>query len=130
MWSSSRAPRSCPIGFSTTIRACSRARLLPIRWTIVGKAEGRRGAVEEPPAVGAKVGVEGDERSRSAEGVRVVERRGDVGELSRERLPASVIQPMARELLDPAAGALAERRVVEAAAAEPTIAERSGRRPS
>jgi hypothetical protein len=80
------------------------------------EGRGRRGAVEEPPAPGATVDVEGDEAlAQRLEGVRVVEWRGDVGKLSRERLPASVVQPVAGELLDPAAGPLAKIRVVEAA---------------
>jgi hypothetical protein len=82
------------------------------------KGRGRRRAIEEPPAPGAKVGVEGEEAlAQRPEGLWVVERRGDVGKLSSERLPASVVKPVAGELLDPAAGPLAEVRVVEAAAA-------------
>jgi len=82
------------------------------------EGRGRRAAIEEPPTLGAKFGVECHETlAKRAEGVWVVERRGDVGEPSRERLPASLIQPVAGELLDRPAGALAEARVVEAASA-------------
>jgi hypothetical protein len=82
------------------------------------EGRGRRGAVEQPPALGAQVGVEGEEAlAQRPEGVRVVERCGDVGKLSRERLPTSVVQPVAGVLFDPAAGALAEVRVDEAASA-------------
>jgi len=82
------------------------------------KGRGWRAAVKEPPSLGAQFGVECHEAlAERAEGGRVVERRGDVGEPSRERLPAPLIEPVAGELLDRPAGALAEARVVEATAA-------------
>jgi hypothetical protein len=82
------------------------------------EGRGRRGAVEEPPTLGAKLGVEPHEAlAKQAEGVGVVERRGDVGEPSREGLPATLIQSVAGEIFDRPAGALAEAGVVEAASA-------------
>jgi hypothetical protein len=75
---------------------------------------GRCSAIKEPPALGAEFGVERHESlAQNAEGDRVVERRGDVGESSREGLPASLIQPVAGELLDPGPGAFAEARVAD-----------------
>src|SRR5262249_60935048 len=57
-----------------------------------GEGGGRRGAIEEPPTVGAKLGVKCHQAlAKRAEGVRVVERRGDIGELSGERRPAPLI---------------------------------------
>ena len=116
---SSRAlARSCPIGFSSTIRASPpRPRLAdPPHDRREGRR--RRAAIEQPPALGAELGVERREPlAQRAEGGRVVERRGDVGEPSRERLPAPLVQPVAGELLDRPAGALAEVLVVEAASA-------------
>ena len=84
---------------------------------------GRRAAIEQPPTLAAKLGVERHEAlAQRPEGVRVVERRGDVGEPSRERLPAPVIEPVAGELLDPAADALAKSASLGRLPPEPTIA--------
>jgi hypothetical protein len=78
------------------------------------EGRGRRGAIENPSAPGAQLGVERNEAlAKRGEGLWVVKGRGDVSEPSRERLPASLIQPVARELLDPAASALAKAGVVE-----------------
>jgi hypothetical protein len=74
--------------------------------------------IEEPPALGAKLGVECHEAlPKRVKGACVVERRGDVGEPLRERLPASLIKSVAGELLDRPTGALAEAPVIEAASA-------------
>ena len=56
------------------------------------------------------------------EGARCVERRNDVGERLRERLPALFDEPVAGELLDRRARTLAKARVVEGASPDPTIA--------
>jgi hypothetical protein len=65
----------------------------------------------------------GDEAiAQRPEGIRVVEWRGDVGRRSRERLPASVVQPVAGELLDPAAGPLAKAASSRRLPPEPPVA--------
>jgi hypothetical protein len=56
---------------------------------------------------------EGDKVSR------FVQPRGDIRELSSESLPACLIQPMARELLDAPAGTLAEFSTLKVATSRP-----------
>jgi hypothetical protein len=75
---------------------------------------GRRGAIEQQPTLRAELGVERHESlAQYAEGVRVVEWRRDVGEPSRERLPAPLVQPVAGEPLDPGPGVFVETRVAD-----------------
>jgi hypothetical protein len=82
------------------------------------EGRGRRSAIKQPPTFRAKLGVERYKAPpKPTERVRVVERRGHVRQTLGERLPASPIQAVARELLDPPANAVAEARVVEAASA-------------
>jgi hypothetical protein len=74
----------------------------------------RRSAIKQPPTFRAQLGVERYEAPpKPTERVRVVERRGHIREALGERLPASLTQPVARELLDPGPGAFAEVSVAE-----------------
>jgi hypothetical protein len=60
------------------------------------EGRGRRAAIEQPPTLAAELGVERHEAlAKAAEGLGVVERRGDVGEPLHEGLPAWLIEPVA-----------------------------------
>jgi hypothetical protein len=65
------------------------------------EGRGRRPAIEQRPASAILLGVEPRERlAERGEGAGGVERRADVGERLRERLPTLLNEPVAGELLD------------------------------
>ena len=112
---SSRAlARSWPIDFSSIFPEVRLGDSLDDR----REGRRRRGAIEEPPPLSAKLVVKRHEPiAERGEGGRIVQRRGDIRGPSREALPTLPIDPVARELFDRPAGALAEAGVVEAACA-------------
>ena len=85
-----------------------------------GEGRRRRGAIEEPPTLGAELRIERHQAlaNRSERGC-VVQWRGHVGEGAREGLPTATVDSMASELLHAQPSSLAEVAVVDPASAGP-----------